>query len=80
MFLVPVEVILLMILFNGQLVSLSIMFPFGSIVHDLKLVPNDDGSSPEIPILTTFPYFDKNYNSLFVSSHRDVELVLTIPL
>ena len=68
MFLLQVEVMLFLILLNGQMVSLSILYPIVAGKDLSELPPNDDSSSAEIPIKTTFPYFDKNYNSLFVSS------------
>ena len=42
-------------------------YPFGASEGD-QLVPDvDDGSSGEVPISISFPFFGQNHSSLFVS-------------
>lgn len=48
--------------------SMSEFYPYGVGNGDTELPANDDGSSGEIPISILFPYFDRNHDSLFVST------------
>ena len=48
--------------------SMSEFYPYGVGNGDTELPANDDGSSREIPISILFPYFDRNHDSLFVST------------
>lgn len=50
-------------------VPLSDFYPYGVSEGDTALPANDDGSSGEIPISILFPYFDRNHDSLFVSTY-----------
>ena len=46
---------------------LPIFFPFGASEGDQTVPSNDDGSSGRVSISVSFPFFDHNHNSLFVS-------------
>jgi len=48
-------------------ISLSDFYPFGSTRSDSSLLRNDDSSSSAIDLSFTFPYFDKNYDVVYVS-------------
>lgn len=47
--------------------TLKDLYPFGDQAGDDALSKNDDGSSPPIPILTLFPFFNHQHSKLFVS-------------
>ncbi|XP_022088983.1 protein mesh-like [Acanthaster planci] len=47
----------------------ELMFPHGVAEGDTFLPPNDDGSSGRVPISNLFPFFDHNYDSLFVNTN-----------
>lgn len=49
-------------------IPLEDFYNFGVLYGDEKLPPNDDGSSEEIELSVSFPFFDKDYRSLFVST------------
>lgn len=49
-------------------VPLNEFYPYGVSEGDTALPANDDGSSGEIDISILFPYFDRNHDSLFVST------------
>lgn len=42
-------------------------YPYGLPVDDKSVYINDDGSSPEIPISTLFPFFNHQHGHLIVS-------------
>lgn len=42
-------------------------YPYGLPVDDKSVEKNDDGSSPEIPISTLFPFFNHQHGHLIVS-------------
>ncbi len=44
-------------------------YPFGRSTNDSTLFKNDDSFSDRIPISISFPFFNKSYNSLFVSTN-----------
>ena len=48
-------------------VPLANFYSFGSAARDLSLAPTDDGSSPNISLQGTFPFFDKKHSTVFVS-------------
>lgn len=43
-------------------------YPYGPSHGDENAPINDDGSSPEIPISTYFPFFDNQHEHLIVST------------
>ena len=50
-----------------ELIRLKEFFPYGITAVDLSVPLNDDGSSGRVSISSSFPFFDNNYDSLFVS-------------
>ena len=57
---------------SGQaLPAPSHFYPYGPDLGDQTAPVNDDGSTGEIPISTLFPYFEKQYGSLWVSGLMD---------
>ena len=48
-------------------VPLANFYSFGSAARDLSLARTDDGSSPSISLQGTFPFFDKQHSTVFVS-------------
>ena len=51
----------------GSIFHLPNFYPFGQSEGDQLVPTNDDGSSGTIPISISFPFFERNHNSLFVS-------------
>lgn len=51
------------------LVPFGDFYPYGVIEGDTAVPTNDDGSSGAIPISVSFPYFNQNHHSVFVSKH-----------
>lgn len=47
--------------------SQDTLYPFGPAHRDLETPKMDDGSSPEIPLLIPFIFFNVPYRSLYVS-------------
>lgn len=47
--------------------TLPNLYPFGVSEGDQIVPRNDDSSSGEVPISITFPFFDQNHRSLYVS-------------
>ena len=51
-------------------IPLDDFYPFGEIVNETlneTLLPrNDDGSSPRITLSSVFPFFDENYETVYV--------------
>ena len=44
-------------------------YPFGASAGDRNLTGNDDNTFPT-PLSTAFPFFDTNYNTLYVSGQE----------
>jgi hypothetical protein len=44
-------------------------YPYGRSTNDSTLFKNDDSFSDRIPISISFPFFNKSYDSLFVSTN-----------
>ena len=51
------------------LVPFGDFYPYGVIEGDTAVPTTDDGSSGAIPISVSFPYFNQNHHSVFVSKH-----------
>ncbi|CAC5394934.1 Protein eyes shut homolog,Neurogenic locus Notch protein,Neurogenic locus notch homolog protein 3,Protein eyes shut,Alpha-tectorin,Delta and Notch-like epidermal growth factor-related receptor,Protocadherin Fat 4,Delta-like protein C,Neurogenic locus notch homolog protein 1,Fibropellin-3,Sushi, von Willebrand factor type A, EGF and pentraxin domain-containing protein 1,Protein jagged-2,Neurogenic locus notch homolog protein 2,Protein crumbs homolog 1,Delta-like protein D,Fibropellin-1,Protein crumbs,Delta- len=47
-------------------------YPYGNPFHDHLLPPNDDDSSSEIHISSSFPFFNTSHRSLFVNTNGDL--------
>ena len=47
-------------------IPLDDFYPFGEIVNETLLPRNDDGSSPRITLSSVFPFFDENYETVYV--------------
>lgn len=56
-------------------IPLEDFYSFGAAVGDTSLPPNDDGSSAPIMLTMSFPFFDEDHTSLFVSVATTVVLV-----
>ena len=50
-------------------VPLGDFYPYGVNKGDTVLPTVDDGNSGAIPISASFPYFNQNHNSIFVSKY-----------
>ena len=48
-------------------IPLSRFYPFGTVAGDLSLPRTLDGFSDPINLTVTFPFFDQNYDVVFVS-------------
>ena len=48
-------------------ITLDELYPFGSQARDTAMEKNDDGSSPNIPIATLFPFFNHQHSTVIVS-------------
>ena len=47
-------------------IPLDQFYPFGETVNDTLLFPNDDRSSPPINLTLIFPFFDEDYETVYV--------------
>ena len=47
-------------------IPLDEFYPFGEIVNDTLLHRNDDDFSPPITLSSVFPFFDENYDTVYV--------------
>ncbi|XP_062583122.1 protein mesh-like [Saccostrea cucullata] len=54
------------------------LYPFGSQVGDEKVSKNDDGSSPDIPIVTQFPFFNHQHDRLIVNTNGVISFLRTV--
>ncbi|XP_062388507.1 sushi, nidogen and EGF-like domain-containing protein 1 isoform X2 [Sardina pilchardus] len=50
----------------------GIFYPFGSAAGDTFSFRSDDGSSPLIPLLPSFPYFGRTYQQIYVNHNGDL--------
>ena len=48
-------------------IPLNEFYPFGVRENDLQLQRGDDISSPEISLPSAFPFYDQNFQTIFVS-------------
>ena len=60
-------IVLCMLIVSVATVPLEDFYSFGSEHGDDVLSANDDGSTEEIQLSVSFPFFDRDHNSLFVS-------------
>jgi hypothetical protein len=61
-------VVLFLVLFNVRGIQCLVDFhPYGLSAEDKYVTKNDDGSSPDIPISTLFPFFNHQHDHLIVS-------------
>lgn len=51
------------------LATQDVLYPYGPGQRDLETPKMDDGSSPEIPLLIPFIFFNVPYRSIYVSLH-----------
>ena len=52
-------------------IPLAEFYPFGEIVNETLLHRNDDGFSPRITLSSAFPFFDENYETIYVRNMSD---------
>eukprot|EP00731_Ephydatia_muelleri_P016403 Em0009g827a len=64
--------LLLLRLPSGTTVPLSSFYSYGSAAGDTLLPPNDDGSSPSIPLPAPFLFFGTYYSTIFVNNNGDL--------
>ena len=48
-------------------IPLENFYPFGTTAGDIEVPRNDDGSSPRITLEISFPFFDEEHESVYVS-------------
>ncbi|XP_062581789.1 protein mesh-like [Saccostrea cucullata] len=53
-------------------------YPFGSNAGDRAVSKNDDGSSPEIPISTRFPFFNHQHDHLIINTNGVISFLKTV--
>ncbi|XP_048752938.2 protein mesh-like [Ostrea edulis] len=53
-------------------------YPYGLPVDDKSVEKNDDGSSPEIPISTLFPFFNHQHGHLIVNTNGVISFLKTV--
>ena len=51
----------------GTAVPLSSFYSYGSAAGDIRLPPNDDGSSPSITLPALFNLYGTDYSTVYVS-------------
>ena len=49
-------------------IPLEDFYPFGNGARDQEVFPNDDGSSLPIRLTVSFPFFDVDRDTVFVSA------------
>ena len=62
---------------SAKCIPLSQFYPFGSgtaFGSDTFLPRNDDGLSPAISLTSVFPFFDENFNTIYVCSYKLVNI------
>ena len=57
----------LMVSFSLPITSAIPLYPFGAEQGDQLLFPNDDGSTEALNLTVSFPFFGRDYNTIFVS-------------
>jgi len=65
----PVQAWVFTVFHSCLTVPLDDFYPYGVNKGDTALPSIDDGSSGAIPISISFPYFNQNHNSIFVSKY-----------
>ncbi|XP_062581787.1 uncharacterized protein LOC134243551 [Saccostrea cucullata] len=53
-------------------------YPFRSHAGDISVSKNDDGSSPDIPIVTQFPFFNHQHDHLIVNTNGVISFLKTV--
>ncbi|XP_062913377.1 sushi, nidogen and EGF-like domain-containing protein 1 [Mobula hypostoma] len=56
----------------------DLFYPFGKSSGDITTPVSDDGSSPNISISTSFPFFERSYNSLYVNNNGVISFVVPV--
>ncbi|XP_078337855.1 protein mesh-like isoform X2 [Crassostrea virginica] len=56
----------------------DLFYPYGRGKGDVSAPINDDGSSPEIPISTLFPFFDHQHDHLIVNTNGVISFLSTV--
>ncbi|XP_062388515.1 sushi, nidogen and EGF-like domain-containing protein 1 [Sardina pilchardus] len=62
-----VSLTLIMVAMSGCASALDIFYPFGSAAGDTFSSRSDDGSSPLITLLQSFPFFGRTYQQIYVN-------------
>ena len=68
-----------MLIVSVATIPLEDFYSFGSEHGDDVLSANDDGSTEEIQLSVSFPFFDRDHNSLFVSKVIIIISSYTVP-
>ena len=58
----------------------DVLFPYGLGESDDFMPTTVDGNSGELPITVSFPFFDKDHDSLFVSTHVPFHFAKLFPI
>ena len=63
------HITILLILYFGSVICITVddFAPYGPEHGDTRAPTNDDGSTPQIPVSSLFPFFNHQHNSLIVS-------------
>ncbi|XP_062913374.1 alpha-tectorin-like [Mobula hypostoma] len=56
----------------------DLFYPFGNGSGDITTPVSDDGSSPSISISTSFPFFERFYDSLYVNNNGVISFVVPV--
>ncbi|XP_028597597.2 alpha-tectorin-like, partial [Podarcis muralis] len=56
-----------------------LLYPYGEAAGDMKNPIADDGTSPKIPILVPFTFYDKTYHSVYVNNNGVVSFSVPVP-
>ncbi|VDI29231.1 Hypothetical predicted protein, partial [Mytilus galloprovincialis] len=59
-------------------IPLKDFYPYGQSHGDQRVPTNDDGSSPRVPISTSFPYFNQVFRSLYVNTNGAISFDETL--
>ena len=66
---VTLQCLFILLLHYSAAIPVERFYPFGESAGDRSLLDNDDGTIPS-DLSTAFPFFDTNYNTLYVSGQE----------
>ena len=67
-----ITLVLLLLCCCANAIPLAQFYPYGSEAGDKGLFRNDDGSSLVINLTTSFPFFNRDHSTLFVSQYASI--------
>ncbi|XP_063425357.1 protein mesh-like [Mytilus trossulus] len=65
----PLQLLVVFLIQRCYCVPLKDFYHYGQSHGDQRVPTNDDGSSPRVPISTSFPYFNQVFRSLYVNTN-----------